>query len=282
MIDDVTELLQNSENFVKFVTRPPYHLPVLKHIKTRSIIRLNFFDRIGTINSPILAHLLTFDARIDFLVTIIKWWMKVHHCYGHRRITNYAVMWMIVFYLQSIAIIPPILHFQMHMPEVILNGFNFAFDYNYPNNTRNKQRRSELVLGFFKFYDRFDFENLIICPLYGRAFPKANVKTQKLAEFAKYETLLKDNPEKRPMHMKDCICIQDPFELTNSIPVQFAPKVFARFTNKIAVAAEFIENELHQCGESTNLFLGLFNVDYFHQKADAKCRESQCGSTFSS
>lgn len=256
--------------------------PILNclHIKTGYFCHLNLFEPIGTINSPILAHLLTFDARIDFLAAVIKGWMKVHHCYGQRRIKNYALMWMLVFYLQSIPlpIIPPIIQFQMHVSEIIVDDFNFAFDYNYPNNTRNKQRCANLLLGFFKFYDRFDFENLVICPLFGRAFARNDVKVMKLAEFAKYEAILKNNQDKRPLFMKDYICIQDPFEITKSIPVQFAPNVFSRFTSKIAFAAELIEEELKQSGESTNLLLKLFDVELFHQ--GAQFHQNQCYSKF--
>lgn len=253
--------------------------PILNclHIKTGYWCRLNFSDPIGPANSAILAHLLTYDPRIDFLATVIKSWMKVHHCYGFRRITNYGVMWLLVFFLQSIPspIIPPIIQFQMGMPEVLINGFNFAFDFDRANNTRNEQRCAELLLDFFKFYERFDFENLVISPLYGRAFQKNDVKAKRLAEFTNYEALLKRDPDKNPMNMKDRICIQDPFEITNSIPVHFAPKVFARFADKISAAADIIEYELHQAGESTNLFLKLFDVDLFHQEANAKALKNQ-------
>lgn len=185
---------------------------------------------------------------------------------------------MLVFYLQSIPlpIIPPIILFQTHVPEMIINDFNLAFNYNYPNNTRNKQRCADLLLGFFKFYDRFDFENLVICPLFGRVFSKNDVKAKKVTEFAKYEAILRHNQDKQPLYMKDCICIQDPFEITNSIRVQFVPKVFSRFTDKIAFAVELIEYELHENGESTNLFLNLFDVELFHKKADEKYEEKRC------
>lgn len=280
MIKDATELLQKSQYFANLVAIVSVCSPILNclHIRTGYYCHLNFFDPIITIKTPILAHLLTFDARIDFLATVIKWWMKVHHCYGMKRISNYALMWMLVFYLQSIPlpIIPPIIQFQSHVPEMIINDFNLAFNYNYPNHTRNKQRCAELLLGFFKFYDRFDFENMVICPLFGRAFAKNDVKAKKVAEFAKYEAILQRNQDKQPLQMRDCICIQDPFEITNSIPVEFAPKVFSRFTEKMAFAVELIEYELHENGESTSLFLSLFNVDLFHKKADEKYQAKQC------
>lgn len=277
LMDQVTKLLSQSEKFTKMAKLLSVRTPILRllHVKTGWFVRLNFFDRIGTINSPILAHLLTFDARIDFLLTTIKWWFKVHHCYGPKRITNYAVMWLVIFYLQSVAIVPPIHYFQMHEPEMIINGFNYTFDYNYPNKTRNGQRCAELLLGFFQFYSGFDFEKLVICPLFGRAFAKSDVRAKKLLEFEKYTALLENNPEMKPMNMKVSICIQDPFEITTSIPVHFAPKVFSRVVHKFAIAAEFIERELNRSGESTSLFLRLFDTNLFHQIADAKLSENQ-------
>lgn len=236
------------------------------HLKTGYFCHLNFYDRFGVHNGPILAHLLTFDARIDFLASVIKYWMKVHFCSGTRRMSNYAVLWMLLFYLQSIPspIVPPIAEFQMNVRNVMVEDFNFAFDYNYPNNTRNQQRCSRLLLGFFQFYDGFDFESQVISPLHGRAFARSDVKASKLAEFARYDAILNQRERyKRPLYMKSPICIQDPFEITNSISVRLCTKQFESLTAKISFAANLVEQELLQHGESTNLFLKLFDANLF-------------------
>lgn len=270
-------LLGRSGNFTNFTPITHARVPILKcyHVKTGYHCDLNFSDSLGVLNSPILGHLITFDSRIYVLATIIKYWMKVHDCSGTNRITNYAVLWMLIYYLQSIPdpIVPPITEFQRYVREYTVHFFNFAFDYNYPNNTTNRQRTSELLLGFFQFFKDFDFETQLICPLHGRSFPKNDVVTKHLPEFKRYEDILKINRAELPMQMKKPICIQDPFDITHTVPGAIAPNVFQRIQAKIGYATEIIEKELSVAGESTDLLLNLFDSAQFDKYADAQMQK---------
>lgn len=270
-------LLGRSGNFTNFTPITHARVPILKcyHVKTGYHCDLNFSDSLGVLNSPILGHLITYDSRIYVLATIIKYWMKVHNCSGTNRITNYAVLWMLIYYLQSIPepIVPPIIEFQRYVREYTVHLFNFAFDYNYPNNTTNRQRTSELLLGFFRFYKDFDFETQLICPLHGRSFPKNDVLTKHLPEFKRYQDILKINQAELPMQMKKPICIQDPFDITHTVPGAIAPNVFQRIQAKIGYATEIIEKELSAAGESTDLLLNLFESAQFDKYADAQMQK---------
>lgn len=270
-------MLGRSGLFTNFTPITHARVPILKcyHVKTGYHCDLNFSDSLGVLNSPILGHLITFDSRIYVLATIIKYWMKVHDCSGTNRITNYAVLWMLMFYLQTLSdpILPPITEFQRYVREYNVHFFNFAFDYNYRNNTRNRQRTSELLLGFFQFYKEFDFDTQLICPLHGRAFPKNDVVTKQLPEFKRYEDILKMNRNELPMQMKKPICIQDPFDITHTVPGSIAPNVFARIQAKISYATEIIGAELNSAGESTNLLLNLFDSVKFDKYADVQMQK---------
>lgn len=272
-------ILGRSGHFTNFTPITHARVPILKcfHVKTGYHCDLNFSDSLGVLNSPILGHLITYDSRIYVLATIIKYWMKVHDCSGTNRITNYAVLWMLIFYLQSIPdnhpIVPPITEFQQRVREYIVHSFNFAFDYNYRNNTQNRQRTSELLLGFFQFYKEFDFETQLICPLHGRSFPKNDVVTKHLPEFKRYEDILKMNRNELPMQMKKPICIQDPFDITHTVPGAIAPNVFQRIQAKISYASEIIEKELNSAGESTDLLLNLFDSAKFDKYADERIQK---------
>lgn len=270
-------LLGRSGNFTNFTPITHARVPILKcyHVKTGYHCDLNFSDSLGVLNSPILGHLITYDTRIYMLATIIKYWMKVHDCSGTNRITNYAVLWMLIFYLQTIPepIVPPVTEFQRYVREYIVHSFNFAFDYNYPNNTKNRQRASELLVGFFQFYKDFDFETQLICPLHGRTFSKNDVATKRLPEFKRYEDILKMNRNELPMQMKKPICIQDPFDITHTVPGAIAANVFQRIQSKISYAAEMIANELNTAGETTNLLLNLFDAVKFEKHADGEMQK---------
>lgn len=233
---------------------------------------INFSDSYGILNSPIVARLLTFDARIYVLATILKYWTKVHDCSGKNRISNYAIVWMLLFYLQQlpIPIVPPLIDFQRWIQPFYVNGFNFAFDDRLPNQTANQSRCSELLRGFFRFYADFEYETHVICPLYGKSFRKSDVLAQNLPEFQRYYDMLSLNQNLSPLQFNKRICIQDPFELTHSIPGAIANNEFQKIVWKFECAADIIDSELQSNGESTQLLLLLFDVEKFTQFANQK------------
>lgn len=267
-------ILRQSGNFTNFLPISHARVPILKcyHIPTGYQCDINFSDSYGILNSPIVARLLNFDARIYVLATILKYWAKVHDCAGKNRISNYAVVWMLLFYLQQLPepILPPINEFQKRVHPYFVNGFNFAYDDRLPNQTKNRNRCSELLMGFFKFYKAFDFESHVICPLYGKAFHKSDILSKKLPEFNRYHEMLNSNPNLTQMQFNKCICIQDPFEITHSIPGLIANLEFQKILLKFENAAEIIESELKSEGESTKLLLLIFDADKFNQYVQDK------------
>lgn len=236
---------------------------------------INFSDSYGILNSPIVARLLTFDARIHVLATILKFWTKVHECAGKNRISNYAIVWMVLFYFQQLAvpILPPIYEFQNRIHPYTVNGYNFAFNEHFPNSTKNRNRCSELLLGFFQFYKDFNFDTKVICPFFGKAFLKADILDKKLSEFNHYHNMLSMNRSLSPMQFNKCICIQDPFEITHSIPGAIAASEYQKILWKFEYAAEIIECELKSHGESTNLLLSIFDADKFNQHVQKKTQK---------
>lgn len=221
-IGNAMNILKQSGNFTNFLPISHARVPILKcyHIPTGYNCDINFTDSYGILNSPIVARLLAFDARIFVLATILKFWTKVHDCAGKNRISNYAVVWMLLFYLQQlpVPILPPISEFQKRVYPYFVNGYNFAFDDKLTNQTKNQNRCSELLMGFFKFYKNFDFASYVICPLFGKAYSKADILSKSLPEFNRYHEMLSTNTHFSPTQFKNCICIQDPFEITHFIP----------------------------------------------------------------
>lgn len=274
IIKDSRGELARSGRFTKFVPIVNARVPILKCVHVQSGINcdLNFSDSLGVLNSPIMCHLLQFDSRIYVLATIIKYWMKIHECTGSNFITNYAALWMLLFYLQTLPepILPPIIEFQKNAPEYLVSSFNFGFNYQLPNLSNNRMRCSELLHGFFEFYRKFDFENHVICPLYGKTIPKADVKSKSVPEFQRYEEILNGCPDEAPMSLNKPLCIQDPFEITHSIPGLIAQKAFKDIVAKLGLAADIIKAELSSSGESTRLLLELFDTAKF--EAEVKIR----------
>lgn len=206
-----------------------------------------------------MAHLLNFDPRIHVLVMIIKYWMKINSFVGPDKISNYAILWLIIFFLQStsVPIMPPIQIFQHNMMPYLVNGYNFAFNRFLPQTTKNCQRIWELLSGFFRFYKDFNFEKFIICPLYGKAYPKHNLLDNYPQEFARYKLLRLLNPNDDCFQLNKFICIQDPFKLTQTLSCRFDEKEYNRFRDRLKYTSETIEKNLMESGEEKKLLMDL-------------------------
>lgn len=274
IIGKAMAILRQNGNFTNFLPISHARVPILKccHIRTGYQCDINFSDSYGILNSPIVARLLIFDHRIYVLATILKYWTKVHDCAGKNRISNYAIVWMLLFYLQQLStpIVPPIREFQERVQPFFVNGYNFSYDDRLPNRTNNQSRCSELLMGFFKFYKAFDFETHVICPLFGKAFRKSDILARKTPEFQRYYEMLNLNPNLSPMQFNKCVCIQDPFEITHSIPGVIAGLEFQKIMLKFEYAAEIIDYELKTNGESTKLLLLIFDAEKFNQNIQQK------------
>lgn len=228
--------------------------------------------------------------------------MKVHDLIGSSYITNYAMLWLLIFYLQrlDIPIIPPIEEFQKHIPPYFISTANVAFDYSLPNLPRNRQQVAQLLLGFFEFYAGFDFESQIICPLYGRAFPQKDFMELFPKEFARYREMLVMMPSESPLRMDKVnfqisfflnyvifkfpnlsffskpICIQDPFELCKTVPGKVTPEYYVILRNAFGRATQICRQKLNDCGESNELLLALFdNTETLIQQPARTKREAK-------
>lgn len=258
-------LLNHSKLFTNFCPIARARVPILKcyHIRTGYQCDLNFSDSYGILNSPIVAKLLSSDRRTCALATVVKYWAKLHDCSGINRISSYALMWMIVYYLQQLEepILPPIIEFQRNVPPVYENHYNFAFDMSFKFTTNNCWRFSELLLGFFKFYSKFDFASNIICPLYGKTISKKDI-VKPCEELQRYKDILKmQTPEMRQkMQLNKRICIQDPFQLTRTIPGDISVKEFRKIQLRFGYTADIIEALLKEFGDSTMMLQAIFDV----------------------
>lgn len=234
------------------------NVPIVKciHNATNIECNLNFTHIINVFSSQIMRHLLTFDDRIYALATLIKYWMKVHNLIGSNGIDGYAVNMLVVFYLQQLKspLLPPIELFQRFIPPVFIGNANVAFNYELRYFLPNNQRISDLLVGFFNFYAKFDFENLLISPLYGRTYQRKD-----LAQIYPNDVSLMN----QPANSKQCanlICILDPFEVYQTMPGGITKEFFQTFRLAIANAAKIGNEKLANCGESKHLLLALFDA----------------------
>ena len=144
-------------------------MPIVKcrHIPSKTNCDFSFKNAFGVKNSGLIQFFITLDPRIRILIILIKFWGKIHELTGYNKITNYALVMLIYFYLQRLKepLLPKISQLQslVSKPEII-EDWDFRFSQNnllLPPIT-NKQSIRELLLGFFEYYASFDWENKVI------------------------------------------------------------------------------------------------------------------------
>lgn len=212
LFDDILAIPRANTPIVKF-----YHVP------TGTDCDLTFKTPLGVQNSRLVAFLLDADSRILPLAVLIKYWAKVHALSGTGRLTNYALTWMIFFYLQQppLRLLPSVFALQRDRAnDVIVDRWNtgFALDSDAIPKSKDKSTIAELVGGFFEYYANFDFDELIICPYLGTPIKKSTfaVTASLIHEFSQYWTNVRYKYVLPLRHLRP-FCVQDPFEQCRNV-----------------------------------------------------------------
>ena len=113
---------------------------------------------------------------------VIKYWAMYHQLSGsdgNRKnvISNYAVNLLVIFYFQSIQILPSVKKLQKQMIEeestLIANKDGKMIETGFPENISvwdkfclRKKHKSipEILHGFFRFYANFKYDDLVVSP----------------------------------------------------------------------------------------------------------------------
>lgn len=152
---------------------------------------ISIASMLGVYNSQIMKHFLDHEPLFRDLSALMKYWLTARQLIGPNQITSYGCLLMVMFYLQSVSVLPSLYKLQFTaMQRMIEERWNVAFDpspQHFPYHTAGdeqdvdpaagdagatghraqKPQLSSLMLGFFNFYANFDFEGRIISPYYG-------------------------------------------------------------------------------------------------------------------
>jgi len=183
---------------------------------------INVVSPMGVKNSEFLAFCIRQDSRFSPLIYIIKYFCKVHEITnsgkGHH-LNNYTLVWMIIFFLQTKSLLHTVSEMQENLERVEIFGWNFAYEQDLSklrNLNSDPSTIIDLLFQFFQFYQNFDFEKMIVCPLVGLSVEKQRLKINK--DLPKY---LENSPrfgrEKGMLELGKPLVVQDPFELNRNI-----------------------------------------------------------------
>ncbi|XP_015514209.2 uncharacterized protein LOC107220223 [Neodiprion lecontei] len=238
---DSTELWEIRETLVSSRT------PIIKlhHRPTALSCDVSFKNGLSVENTKLLKCFIKNYPLCRELMLFLKKWLYVCNLSGSRSITNYALCWYVIFYLQVEEILPSIasLIAKENRSKIIDNwetGICEKFEVD------GKRRTfTELLNGFFIFYTDFDFYNSVACPLLGKTmlkkdFLKLHLLPKEMTPYIEHVTA--NNYDDSVVFKIDSeMCIQDPYDLSHNLTKAVHKFTLNRFKRLCAVSADTVK-----------------------------------------
>lgn len=221
---DILRIVQRSLRKLDFISNIlliPAKVPILKFTDNLKHIEcdLNINNHVGIRNTHLLNAYSKIDWRIKPLVIFVKSWAKFQNINDASQgtISSYSIVLMVLHYLQCGCNPPVIPNLQRLYPNKFSNQtdirsltLNERMDYP-PSN--NSQSVGKIFIGFLKYFsEEFDFDKYVISIRTGTKLLKS--------------TVIRENPENHSQWK--CLCIEEPFDRTNTARSCFDTQVFQR------------------------------------------------------
>ncbi|KAL9882315.1 uncharacterized protein ACN427_010194 isoform 2-T7 [Glossina fuscipes fuscipes] len=185
-------------------------------------VDLNFNNCVGIKNTHLLYCYSQLDWRLRPLVLVIKLWAQYHNINNAKNMTisSYSLVLMVIHFLQY-AVSPPVLpclHDIYPDKFTLLRSNDFGYvDMNEtigPYESKNTQTLGELFLYFLEYYSCFDYSQFAISVRTGGLLPINVCRTAKSL--------------KNDIHQWKALCIEEPFDLTNTARSVYDFETFER------------------------------------------------------
>ncbi|XP_076246470.1 uncharacterized protein LOC143186646 [Calliopsis andreniformis] len=193
--------------------------PIMKVIYKRTVpCDISITNGLCVENSKLIRSFIDAYSPCKQLILFVKKWFSCFDLSGRHGFTSYALVWMVIFYLQTESHLPSVATLIKEQNESrTICGWETGVAQPKSNN-ESVQSVSTLLLSFFEFYGKFDYQHLIICPLMGNTLPKTMFsEPEKLPEEMKpyINHLRSEKPEY--FRIDSPLCIQDPFDLSHNL-----------------------------------------------------------------
>ena len=233
-------LVQSGKFYVILNAHCPEWTITFRHVETKIKCRLTNGNILALRKSELLQYYLSLDEKIYSLVLFIAFWTM---CYKIARFSPQAVYMLVIFYLQQEPYkLPSVVELQRDVDPEMERGWNCAFaPQEYTNDELENATIDDLVFGFFKFYENFDYFDYVVSPYLGYAVKKTC--------FMEPFDLPEDyNKRGLMLPVKRTWCMQDPFEHTKNLASPLlTPESCRRFLALCSTSLEFFsqgENQL--------------------------------------
>ncbi|KOX81065.1 Speckle targeted PIP5K1A-regulated poly(A) polymerase [Melipona quadrifasciata] len=259
--------------FSDIISIPKAKTPIIKfyYVRTNVSCDISFKNSLGIYKSHLIKYCISLDSRLRPLMMIIKYWARHFKTSSGQKISNYALVLLIIFYLQqpSVNIIPPLMILQNTCQPRIINGWQVNFDENgvLPS-IINKNSIPELLHGFFFFYATFEFKSQVICPIDGMVHTESEFKDiENLPSYMdRYKACVKED-ENLKLNVNKPMCVQDPIELNHNVTASTQFSTLDSVVRYCAIGAEICAmcsknnyRDLMKTLLTTALPKGKFNV----------------------
>ncbi|XP_050068096.1 uncharacterized protein LOC126556700 [Anopheles maculipalpis] len=211
-------------------------VPILRFQDSKNGIEvdLNFNNCVGIRNTHLLHCYAQMDWRVRPLVLMVKLWAQHHNINDAKNMTisSYSLVLMVIHFLQC-GTTPPILPCLHAMyPEKFMKIVDIhnieMIEHIEPYQTDNKESLGELLLNFLEYYTKFDYEHYAI-----------SVRTSSIIPIE--ECRLARSYKNDPHHWKH-LCIEEPFDFTNTARSVFDGDVFEQIKSTFATSWRMLKD----------------------------------------
>ncbi|XP_033232074.1 poly(A) RNA polymerase gld-2 homolog A-like isoform X3 [Belonocnema kinseyi] len=213
-------------NFVTNLELIQAKVPILKfHDVFNNIdIDLNCNNSVGIRNTHLMYCYSQIDWRVRPLVLVVKLWAQCQNINNAKNMTisSYSLALMVIHFLQCgtiPAVLPCLQSIFKHKfdPLSDIHSIDIHENLNIPINVMpppNHLSLGELLVQFFKYYVSFDFSQYAISVRLAKKVP---------IEECRWARSYKNDP-----HQWKFLCIEEPFDQTNTARSVYDPEVFVR------------------------------------------------------
>ncbi|KAK7793005.1 hypothetical protein R5R35_009606 [Gryllus longicercus] len=252
-MDQRNEAVSHLEQMLKYLKRCEFvdqpeliqaKVPILKFRDAHQGLEvdLNCNNAVGIRNTHLLYCYSQMDWRVRPLVLIVKLWARKHNINDAKNMTisSYSLVLMVIHFLQC-GVSPPVLpclhglYQEKFTPHSDILMIDIHEDMR-PFNSENTQSLGELLLQFLQYYVEFDFSQYAI--------------SVRLAARVPIDECRRARSYKNDPHQWKYLCIEEPFDLTNTARSVYDRDVFEKV--KAVFLASF--NNLKKTRDVSSIF----------------------------
>lgn len=254
------------------------------HGKTKANCKIRLENYLSVQRTRLFAFYSRLDVRVWPLFMFVRHWgsqFKALEAADYLNFQNYSVILLLVYFLMTKKIIPPLKELQsvndtgVDKP-FIFNNYDISFCSNVSvaktfgwNNPalQDKELRTlsivSLLKGFFTFCSEFDFKTHVVCPFLGESFkreifnPKTDWKNLP-GSLGSYLNGIDGNIRPEKLYLQGPMCLQDIFELTTNVTRSIIEEEAVKFYKNCKTTAEKLEEVLNQ--SNGTVFSDIFST----------------------